>query len=904
MTLIYSHRVKRFTNETWLLNYKSRSRSNISRFASRLFIFITSFMVSILVPVFSYSQTWLWAKSATSQSGGAGEALSVSADAGGNVFVTGFFSNPTITFGSTTLTNAGSYNVFIAKYDAIGNVLWAKSVGGTSDDRGYSVSADTGGNVFVTGEFSSSTITFGSITLTNVGYWDVFIAKYDATGNVLWAKSAGGTGLNLGWSVSSDAGGNVFVSGQFSSPTITFGSTILTNAGSGDVFVAKYDATGNVLWAKGVGGTGDDRGYSVSAGTGGNVFVTGVFKSPTITFGSTTLTNAAISDVFIAQYDSAGNILWAKSVGGTGDDVIRSVSSGIGGDMFVTGYFDSPTIAFGSTTLTNAGSEDIFIAKYDAAGNVLWAKSVGGIDNDRGWSVSSDAGGNVFVTGRFSSPTIIFGSTTLTPPVNSVDPMFIVKYDAVGNVLCASALASGGDDWSSASADPFGNVYIGGDFMSSPFIVGSDTLALIGSEDIFVAKYTCSNALMAGVLHTNSSCSGQCTGSATANPSGGTSPYTYSWSNSQTTQTITGLCAGMYSVTITDAIDSSATATIIIAQPTVLLANIVAMSNVSCNALCNGSATATASGGTPAYTFLWNSVPLQTTANATGLCAGNYTVAITDTNGCITTHTVTITEPTAIIAGIAPPGNVSCKGFCNGSAIATASGGTPSYTFVWNTVPLQTTASAIGLCAGNYSVTVTDSNGCNGSDTISIITLYSTPTATFTYQPQSATILDPFIQFTDSSIYNISSWLWSFGDSENGSSSIQHPKYAYTDTGNYIIQLIVTDNHGCMDTIQQSIKISADYIFYVPNSFTPNNDGINDIFIPKMEIIIPADYSLLIFDRWGNTIFETKDYTKGWDGKVKNANILAQEDVYVWTVKLLDFNHQQHDYIGRVTMLK
>lgn len=405
-----------------------------------------------------YSQNWLWAKNAVGTAQDAG--TSVSTDAAGNVFITGYFSSPTITFGSTTLTNAGGYfygspcsDLFIAKYDANGNVLWAKSAGGTYYDAGRSVCTDASGNVFVTGQLGSPTITFGSTTLTNVGSSDLFIVKYDTNGNELWAKSAGGINYNCqGFSVSADAGGNVFVTGQFGDSNITFDSIMLSSGGnSSSVFIVKYDVNGNVLWAKSAGGGVDNVGTSVSADAGGNVVVTGTFYSSTLTFGSTTLINAGSWDIFIAKYDTNGNVLWAKSVGGTANDQGNSVSTNADGNIFVTGFFGTPTINFDSITLTNAGPGnyyDLFIAKYDAGGNVLWAKSAGGTSKDGGYSVSADAGGNVFVTGFFYSSSITFGSTTLTPSVDNCisncDPMFIAKYDANGNVLCASALGSGG----------------------------------------------------------------------------------------------------------------------------------------------------------------------------------------------------------------------------------------------------------------------------------------------------------------------------------------------------------------------------------------------------------------------------------------------------------------------------
>jgi len=309
-------------------------------------------------------------------------------------------------------------DIFLAKYDTSGNVLWAKSADGTGDDGASSVAVDASGNIYVVGYFGD-TLTFGSTTLTNAGHYDIFLVKYDTSGNMLWAKSAGGTGDDNAYSVTVDASGNSYVAGSFLSPTLTFGSTTLTNASSdGDIFLAKYDASGNVLWAKSAGGTDGDVASSVAVDASGNTYVAGWFYSPTLTFGSTTLTNTNVweDDIFLAKYDANGNVLWAKSAGGTDDDVASSVAVDASGNTYVAGWFYSPTITFGSSTLTNTNvwEDDIFLAKYDANGNVLWAKSAGGTDDDGASSVAVDASGNTYVAGWFLSPTITFGSTTLT----------------------------------------------------------------------------------------------------------------------------------------------------------------------------------------------------------------------------------------------------------------------------------------------------------------------------------------------------------------------------------------------------------------------------------------------------------------------------------------------------------
>ncbi|WP_432410206.1 DUF7507 domain-containing protein [Rasiella sp. SM2506] len=216
----------------------------------------------------------------------------------------------------------------------------------------------------------------------------------------------------------------------------------------------------------------------------------------------------------------------------------------------------------------------------------------------------------------------------------------------------------------------------------------------------------------------NVTCSGDNDGSINLTITGGVPPYAYSWTTNNgsglnaTSQDQNGLTAGTYNVLVTDDNGCTTSESVTIDQPTDLEAAITASSDADCFGSSTGSATVTASGGTPAYSYSWNTVPVQTTATATGLAAGSYTVTVTDANGCTEQAVATIGQATDLEAAITASSDADCFGSSTGSATVTASGGTPAYSYSWNTVPVQTTATATGLAAGSYTVTVTDANGC------------------------------------------------------------------------------------------------------------------------------------------------------------------------------------------------
>jgi hypothetical protein len=291
------------------------------------------------------------------------------------VYVIGTYGG-TVTFTSgTTLTSTGSTDAFVAKYDTSGTVQWARSIGGTSADYGYGIATDSGGNVYVIGTYGG-TVTFTSgTTLTSTGSTDAFVAKYDTSGTVQWARGIGGTGFDYGYGIATDTSGNVYVIGRYYGSTITFApGTTLTNVGVGstDVFVAKYDTSGTVQWARSIGGTSDDIGGDIATDSDGNVYVIGRYYGSVTFAPGTTLTGTDYTAAFVAKYDTSGTVQWASGIGGTdvnsgmGDDNGYGIATDSGGNVYVIGiYFGTVTFASGTTlTGTDTGSYDAFVAKY------------------------------------------------------------------------------------------------------------------------------------------------------------------------------------------------------------------------------------------------------------------------------------------------------------------------------------------------------------------------------------------------------------------------------------------------------------------------------------------------------------------------------------------------------------
>ena len=715
-------------------------------------------------------------------------------------------------------------------------------------------------------------------------------------------------------------------------------------------------------------------------------------------------------------------------------------------------------------------------------------------------------GGTLLFTGAsFTTPvltanttyyvqTTILGCTSpLTPVTVTIAPGLIVNAgldDTIcfgGNTTLNATPTGAGYTYSWAPAAGLSNTAISNP-VANPATTTTYTVTItdpggcVGTDDVTIYSDPEITLAIAGIDVT---CNGACNGQTIVIPAGGTPAYSYAWSSGCAAASCSPLCIGTYTVTVTDSwgCTSSGTATVI--EPTLLTASITASTPTTCNGVCDGTATAAGNGGTigGGYAFSWNTVPVQATATATGLCAGTYTCTITDANGCTATTTATITEPSiVVIAPIVSP-TICFGGTTN--LVASASGGNGGpYAYTWspatgldftnianpNASPVATTiytvnatdvngcaaapvnvtvtvnpplsvivSPAVSICPGasapisatgsngsggpyvyswspatglsnpaisnpsaspatttTYTVTVTDGcspavtatvivtvlplpvvtfsgdilsgcspvcviftdastvaggtitnwnwsfgdgttfigqnpplhcysnsgttdalftvgltvtsslGGCTSTDSyLNYITVFANPVAEFTASPNPATILEPTVNFTDqsTSTFPIVSWNWDFGDGSSGSTAT-NPSHDFPNIieGSYNVTLTVVDGNGCIDDVSHTIIINPEFTFFIPNAFTPNGDGVNDFF--QGQGVGIKKYEIMIFDRWGNMIWYTDDINKLWDGKANHGKDMAQQDVYVWKVKLTDVFDKKHNYTGTVTIVK
>jgi hypothetical protein len=417
-------------------------------------------------------------------------------DNSGNVYVAGKYEEDAI-FSGTTLSCQGNHDIFVAQYSASGNLNWIRTAGGVLGDYAHSLACNKTSNVYIAGEIEGSNdlVSFQGtpITLTTKGDNDIFLASYDLNGNLLWAKSEGSSKSEKALGVSYDDAGNVVICGYFTDTTY-FNGVMIPGNGNHDIFVAKYDATGNLLWVKHAGGPLRDEALSVKCDASGNIYVCGMhsngFVCGSTTFSTVNTSSGYYMNAFIAKYASDGTLIWVKSEGGDYDDVAWSLTLDGAGKIYVTGEFNAYA-TFGGTGLTTSGEADIFVACYDNSGTVQWAVPAGGPLIDRARGIGTD-GLHLFITGQYGG-TASFGAGTLTA-VDSSD-IFVAELFNNGSFIWSSTAGGNADQpeylgyesGNSICAEPSGTAYVTGSLLDNGSF-GTNTISAYGRTDAFIAK--------------------------------------------------------------------------------------------------------------------------------------------------------------------------------------------------------------------------------------------------------------------------------------------------------------------------------------------------------------------------------------------------------------------------------
>ena len=457
------------------------------------------FLFFYILPADTFGQLWSWARAAGGKNWE--DASAVVADDKGNVYAGGYFESQQISFGGVHLTNAssqGTGDIFIVKYDSSGELVWAKSAGGSYEEKCTSLYVDKDGTLLICGNFSSSNFSLGKFNLINSGNFgtgEIFIARLDSSGNFLWAGTIRGEGDDAGYSIKSDENGWVYVQGEFDG-TLYFGKdTLITREGK-NICLLKLTSDGNPVWARGSQGDGSGSGHSLSLDVSGNLNLTGSFEGSIFFFGKDSLKNnqPEKQKVFLVKYNSQGQVLWLKGSEGIGNGTALSTEADDSGNIFITGFFSGTDISFGKESLINttSGGALLFLTKYSPDGKVLWARIAGGEGFQSGSSMCADTKGNIYLAGNFQGSSIRFGKTNLlNAGISGSRDIFLAEYDSSGKVVMAESFGGSGDDWvRSVFLDKKNNLYLSGYFRSPSVSFSGITLNNLYPEtpDIFIAK--------------------------------------------------------------------------------------------------------------------------------------------------------------------------------------------------------------------------------------------------------------------------------------------------------------------------------------------------------------------------------------------------------------------------------
>ena len=674
-------------------------------FVNTLFLFLIS-LSSWAQPSFE----WVNAAGGT----GLDIGFSSTVDPNGDILITGSFAN-TVDFdpgpGVINHTSNGNVDIFVQKLDNAGNLLWVKTLGGTGLDRGYDITTDSNGNIYVVGGFFN-TVDFDpgpSVSnLTSIGSNDAFVLKLDPSGNFLWVKSFGSDN-NQDWAYScATDGSNIYVTGAFRG-IVDFdpgvGTAIYNTPSAADAYTLKLDENGDFVWVSVVSGDSGQSsiGREISIDNNGNILIAGDFSYGTSDFnpgvGTTNLSSNGNWDTFIQKLDENGNFIWAKSFGGTLADYVRGITTDPIGNIFLTGGFSS-TVDFdpgsGVFNVTSQGERDAFVQKLNSNGDFLWVKTFGGVSTDQGISIVTDENGNSITSGYFSD-TIDFDPGTGTTILSSKgdSDIYFQKLDENGDFVWAQSVGGTGTDSPySSSKGLSGEIYITGYYWNTVDFnpeTGIENHTSNGNGDIFVLK------LQECVPTTSSQSHTACS--------------SYTWNG------ITYNSTGVYTFVTTNAAgcDSTATLNLSIEDVTAPVVDIATLSNITSECSVTSLTVPTATDNCTGTITGTHNLTLPITTQGTTVVTWTYN----DGNGNTSTQTqnVVIDDVTAPVADVTTLSQITAECEVTSLTAPTATDNcTGTITGTHNlTLPITTQGTTV------VTWTYNDGNGNTSTQTQNII---------------------------------------------------------------------------------------------------------------------------------------------------------------------------------------
>lgn len=674
-----------------------------------------------------------WARMA---GGGSFDQLGAMAvDPSGDQYLAGIFYG-TVDFdpgpGTTTLVSAGLGDLVVARYDVSGHLVWAKNMGGSSDEMGYSIALDQNQNIFVCGYMSSASADFDPSAATftlSATNGKMFLLKLDSGGNFLWAKNFGPSNINsFGYGVISDPYGNVYMTGVFSGISdMDPGPSTFTLSGSNLYYVSKFTATGNFVWSDGFAGISVMNGKPLATDASGHVLLTGNYAG-TVDFDPTastyTVASVGFTDAFVLSLSAAsGTLGWVASLGSVnGYEQGTSIAVDFGDNVYTTGIFSGTTDfdpGAGNYTVATNGNYDVYISKLTPSGGFVWAKTVGGPNADKSRSISVNAGSlNLHVTGNF------LGITDFDPGIGTVnltavtEDIFLMKLDVNGTYVVAKSLGgpSIDDTGVSIETDAFGNIYLAGNFSG---LVDFDPNAAIlningpGTSNIFVERFVSCTAAPPNPINTTPSANFKNCSGLTTTLTALTGTYTsINWYTSSTATaavasgsafvTSSTLAPGTYTYYAAASGCSLSPAQI----PIVFTVNVTPTISVNSGTLCSGRSFTLIPSGAATYTFEGGSAIVSPTTNSS-----TYSVTGTSSLGCVSSNTAV-----SAIALLASPNvsvTITTSVSCMGDAVILTGSGAPNYSLnnVASTSPVIV---IIPTASATYTMTGYDPiNGCS-----------------------------------------------------------------------------------------------------------------------------------------------------------------------------------------------